>query len=112
RVNYMLLLYVEDRPAPGTPEAQDAIAALGAYHGERQARGVLLAAEALGSSRDGLEARGVLVAPDPLAPPRSATTLRERAVRLVTTDGPFAETREWLPGALVVRLCDPRATHP
>jgi len=86
-VNYMLLLYVEDRPAPGTPEAQTAIAALGAYHGE-------------------LEARGVLVAADPLAPPRSATTLRERAGRLVTTDGPFAETREWLGGYFIVDCAD------
>jgi len=83
----MLLLYVEDRPAPGTPEAQAAIAALGAYHGE-------------------LEARGVLVAADPLAPPRSATTLRERAGRLVTTDGPFAETREWLGGYFIVDCAD------
>ena len=52
-----------------------------------------------------LEAQGVLVASDPLAPPRSATTLRERRGRLVMTDGPFAETREWLGGYFIVR-CD------
>jgi hypothetical protein len=85
-VHYMLLLYVEDRPAPGTPEAQAAIAALAAY-------------------REELEARGALVAADPLAPPRSATTLRERGGRLVTTDGPFAETREWLGGYFILD-CD------
>jgi hypothetical protein len=85
-VNYMLLLYVEDRPAPGTPESQAAIAALGAY-------------------REELDARGALVAAGPLAPPRSATTLRERGGRLVTTDGPFAETREWLGGYFIVD-CD------
>jgi hypothetical protein len=86
-VHYMLLLYVEDRPAPGTPEAQAAIAALAAY-------------------REELEARGALVAADPLAPPRSATTLRECGGRLVTTDGPFAETREWLGGYFIVDCAD------
>ncbi len=48
----------------------------------------------------------MLVAADPLAPPRSATTLRERCGRLVTTDGPFAETREWLGGYFIVDCAD------
>ena len=82
----MLLLYVEDRAVPGSAEAAAATGALMAYHGE-------------------LEAQGVLVASDPLAPPRSATTLRERCGKLVMTDGPFAETREWLGGYFIVR-CD------
>ena len=86
-MNYMLLLYVEDRPAPGTPEAAAARAAMVAY-------------------RDELVARGALVASDPLAPPRSATTLRERCGRLMTTDGPFAETREWLGGYVIVDCAD------
>ena len=67
-VNYMLLLYVEDRAVPGSAEAAAATGALMAFHGE-------------------LEAQGVLVASDPLAPPRSATTLRERCGRLVVTAG-------------------------
>jgi hypothetical protein len=86
-MNYMLLLYVEDRPPRGTPEAAAVTRALMAY-------------------RDELAAQGVLVAADPLAPPRSATTLRERAGRLVTTDGPFAETREWLGGYFIVDCAD------
>jgi hypothetical protein len=86
-VNYMLLLYVEDRPAPDTPEAAAARAAMTAY-------------------RDELAMRGVLVASDPLASPRSATTLRERCGRLRTTDGPFAETREWLGGYVIVDCAD------
>ncbi len=83
----MLLLYVEHRPAPGTPEAAAMTNGLMAY-------------------RDELAAQGVLVASDPLAPPRSATTLRERDGRLVMTDGPFAETREWLGGYFVVDAAD------
>jgi hypothetical protein len=86
-MNYMLLLYVEDRPPRGTPEAAAVTGALMAY-------------------RDELAAQGVLVAAGPLAPPRSATTLRERCGRLVTTDGPFAETREWLGGYFVVDCAD------
>ena len=86
-MRYMLLHYVEHRPTAGTPEAQAATAALGAYHDE-------------------LEARGALVAADPLAPPRSATTLREREGRMTTTDGPFAETRAWLGGCVVVDCAD------
>ena len=86
-MNYMLLLYVEDRPAPDTPEAAAARAAMTAY-------------------RDELAMRGVLVASDPLASPRSATTLRERSGRLRTTDGPFAETREWLGGYVIVDCAD------
>src|SRR3954468_18780796 len=86
-VHYMLLLYVEDRPAPGTPEAAGTGAAMLAY-------------------REELRARGVLGASDPLAPPRSATTLRERSGRLTTTDGPFADTREWLGGYVVVDCAD------
>lgn len=82
----MLLLYVEDRSLPGSAEARAATGALIAYHDE-------------------LAEQGVLVASGPLAPPRSATTLRERNGRLVMTDGPFAETREWLGGYFIVR-CD------
>ena len=83
----MLLLYVEDHPPRGTPEAAAVTGALMAY-------------------RDELTAQGVLVGADPLAPPRSATTLRERSGRLVTTDGPFAETREWLGGYFIVDCAD------
>ena len=80
----MLLLYVEHRPAPGMPEATGGLTAY----------------------RDELAAQGVLVASEPLAPPRSATTLRERDGRLVTTDGPFAETWEWLGGCFIVDCAD------
>lgn len=84
---YMLLLYVEDRPEPGSPVAAASLAAMMAF-------------------RDELVARGVYRGSDPLAPPASATTLRERGGRLATTDGPFAETREWLGGYFLVECTD------
>jgi hypothetical protein len=86
-LNYMLLLYVDDRPGPGTPEAAAVTCSLMAY-------------------RDELVTQGVLVAADPLAPPGTATTIRERAGRVATTDGPFAETREWLGGYFIVDCAD------
>jgi hypothetical protein len=41
---------------------------------------------------------GALVASDPLQPAHTATTVRERDGETLTTDGPFAETKEWLGG--------------
>jgi hypothetical protein len=35
---------------------------------------------------------------EPLQPPSTATTIRIRQGNRVTTDGPFAETKEWLSG--------------
>src|SRR5437868_676495 len=50
-----------------------------------------------------LQRRGVLVAGEPLAPPTSATTVQvqDGGGRLVT-DGPFAESKEWLAGYYIV----------
>ena len=42
--------------------------------------------------------RGAMVAGDPLQPTETATTLRMQDGRLVTLDGPYAETREQLGG--------------
>jgi hypothetical protein len=82
-VQYMLLLYVSERPEPGTPEAAEAFGAIRAFHQE--------CAE-----------RGVLVASDPLEPPASATTVRVSDGRTIATDGPFVETKEWLGGYFLV----------
>ncbi len=86
-MRYMLLLYVEDRPEPGSPEADAAFGAVMAFH--RQCR-----------------ERGVLVASDPLHGPGAATTVRVRDGQTLHTDGPFAETREWLGGYFIVDCRD------
>ena len=41
-----------------------------------------------------------------LHPPATATTVRERDGEVITTDGPFAETKEQLGGFWVIRATD------
>ena len=82
-MRYMLLLYVDDRPEPGTPEADAAFREIAAFHAE-------------------CRRRGVLVDSDPLHGPEAATTVRIRGGETLATDGPFAETTEWLAGYFVV----------
>jgi hypothetical protein len=41
-----------------------------------------------------------------LMPPNSATTIRIRDGRTVTTDGPFAETKEWMSGYYLVDVAN------
>jgi hypothetical protein len=49
-----------------------------------------------------LRKRGIYVAGDPLLPTHTATTVRMRNGKAVTTDGPFAETKEQLGGYNIV----------
>jgi hypothetical protein len=42
--------------------------------------------------------RGIMQGGEPLQTPETATTVRVKDGRTVTTDGPFAETKEWLAG--------------
>ena len=53
-----------------------------------------------------LRQAGRYIASNALADPRTATTLRIRGGRLVTTDGPFAETKEYLGGFFLVEAKD------
>lgn len=84
-MKYMLLLYSapEARPEPGTPRQAAEMNEWFAFTNE--------AAEA-----------GVLIAGDPLVDVTAATTLRIRDEKTVTTDGPFAETKETLGGYYIV----------
>jgi hypothetical protein len=50
--------------------------------------------------------RGVMVAGEALVPTSSATTVRVVDGRTVTTDGPFAETKEQLGGFYLVEAAD------
>ena len=86
-MRFMLLLYVTDRPTPGTPEAAEAFSAIMAFNEE-------------------CRARGVLVASDPLLEPDTAQTVRVREGAVLRTDGPFAETTEWLGGYFIVDCKD------
>lgn len=86
-MRYMLLLYVPDRPAVGTPEFERFFAPVIEFHQE-------------------CRRRGVLVASGPLAAPETAVTLRRRGGRVLQTDGPFAETTEWLGGYFMVDCRD------
>jgi hypothetical protein len=42
--------------------------------------------------------RGIRLLGDRLRPPADATTVRVRDGELLTSDGPFAETKEWMAG--------------
>jgi hypothetical protein len=79
-MEYMLLINVEGEPGAGTPEEREAMGAeFGAY-------------------TQALVDAGALVGGDPLEPPTTSTTVRVQDGETLTTDGPFAETKEWLAG--------------
>jgi hypothetical protein len=86
QVRYMLLLYLSERPQPGTPDAAAFYEPIEMFYAECQKRGALVAA-------------------DPLHGPDAATTVRVRDGQTLTVDGPFAESAEWLGGYFMLE-CD------
>jgi hypothetical protein len=76
----MLLINAEGEPGSGTDEQQRAMQA------------------AFEKYSEDIAASGVLVGGDRLQLPTAATTVRVRDGEALTTDGPFAETKEWLAG--------------
>ena len=62
-----------------------------------EAEGEALMAEYNKYSMD-IAATGKLLGGEPLQPPTTATTVRVRDGKRVVTDGPYAETKEWLAG--------------
>src|SRR5262245_7103021 len=87
-MQYLLLIYGEE-PQENIP--QEAVAAMmreyAAFTQEVRDRGALLAAEAL-------------------QPVATATTVRIRDGQMITTDGPFAETKEALGGFYLIEARD------
>ena len=79
-MEYMLLIYVEGEPGSTSEEEQAQMGAAFAKY-----------------SQDLVEA-GAMVGGDPLQPPTTATTVRSSGGELLSSDGPFAETKEWLGG--------------
>ena len=87
-MKYMLLIYTD--PAAWSSDAG---------YGEQLMKEYMTFTEAIVAS-------GELVAGDPLQGVETATSVRVRDSRRVTTDGPFAETKEHLGGYYVVEVSD------
>jgi len=88
-MKYMLLIYnnPERQPTYGTPEFEAMMA--GFF-----------------SANEKMLADGVLVDGESLKEPETATSVRVKAGKTETMDGPFAETREYLGGYYVVDVED------
>ena len=80
-MQYMLLIYSTERDFATMTEAQlgEVLNAYNAYTA-------------------GLKASGCYIAGDALKPTQTATTVRVRGGKALSTDGPFAETKEQLGG--------------
>ena len=87
-MRYLLLIYTAESPDPPDPTiAASELQAYNAFTEEIRARGIFEAGEAL-------------------LPTSSATTVRIRDGETLTTDGPFAETKEALGGFYMVEARD------
>ncbi len=83
-MRYMLLLYgCDEKPGPGDPGFEEALARVNAFVAECRRRGVFVGGE-------------------PLRPESTATTVRVRDGQTLITDGPFAETHEQLGGYYIL----------
>jgi hypothetical protein len=88
-MRYMLLIYSrEDLDAAASREAMQAVA--------DQHRAVMQEAAK----------KGVLRGAEPLKPTSTATTVRVQNGQALTTDGPFAETKEQLAGYYILECQD------
>ncbi len=76
QMQYICLLYDEERP---TENMEEVMQAYGVFNQE-------------------VVAAGVLVGGEPLQPPNTATCVKVRDAKTITTDGPFAESKEQLGG--------------
>jgi hypothetical protein len=88
-MRYLLLLYEVDRGTvdPSSNEQMEQSARYGAFTADIRRRGIFQAGEALEATN-------------------TATTVRVRDGRAVVTDGPFAETKEFLGGFYLVDCKD------
>ena len=84
----LLVAYaVDGEPVPPQAEIQRAFQAVDAYNAE-------------------VKAAGAWVFAGGLHPPSTATVVRSQGGQVVTTDGPFAETKEQLGGFWVIKAAD------
>ncbi len=85
---YLLAVHmVEGQPARSDADTQAAYKAVDAFNGE-------------------LQSAGAWVFAGGLQPPTAATVVRAQGGRVVTTDGPFAETKEQLGGFWIIKAPD------
>lgn len=84
-MRYMMLIYTKELELAGVPASE--LETIAAAH-------AALIEEA--------KLRGVFVAADPLRATSSATTVRQQGGKVLTTDGPFAETKEQLAGYYIL----------
>ncbi len=85
---YLLAVHmVEGEPAPSGAEAQQAYQAVDTFNAE-------------------LQSAGAWVFAGGLHPPTTATVVRAQGGQVVTTDGPFAETKEQLGGFWIINAAD------
>ena len=87
-MQYMFLIYSQERPEGPPPESIDAI---------KTAHWAVM---------QEAKQRGVLVAVEGLKPTQTATTIRYKDGRPITLDGPFAETKEQLAGYYIIDCKD------
>lgn len=93
-MKHMLMIYQGSTPLPGSPEWEQL--------SEEQQRAVYTAYQEIN------ETPGVTVGLR-MDRPETATTVRVQDGRTLTTDGPFAETKEALGGYLFLESDDPAA---
>lgn len=87
-MRYMLLIHNdESHPQPGGAGWAELMGQYGAFG-------------------ESLQRAGLTFTGEPLAPPTTATTVRLRNGKTLMTDGPFAETKEWMSGYYIVDCAD------
>jgi len=87
-MKYLLLMYANESDAPGTPEDYQAAAKAWKAFGQE------------------IAAAGVVLSNSGLSPIADATTVRVRGGKILTSDGPFAETHEQLGGYYLVECAN------
>jgi hypothetical protein len=87
-MRYLLLIYTAEASEPPSPEVRES---------EMKAYGVFT---------EDIRKRGLMQAGEALEPTSTATTVRVQDGRTVTTDGPYAETKEALGGFYLVDARD------
>ncbi|MCW3039937.1 MAG: YciI family protein [Solirubrobacterales bacterium] len=89
-MHYMLLIYTDPDDAPQVASETEGRAMMKGWFDYTTA----------------LHEAGVHVAGDALHPADTASTVRVRSGERLVTDGPFAETKEWLGGYYVIDVPD------